>query len=239
MLIFLKYPDYQGRGYFKKLANHLYNELKKDGFIGVFGFANQNSHYGFRKYLNWQDLAILNNFSVERTNFKTSIISQDIMSEHIVEELSEGIINRLENYYCSSASVILKRDAANLLWRFHKNPSNTYFVISHKIEDTEVSVIFKKYMNSIDVMEVFIKNEISEHNNNCFLLCIKTLLADYGNSINIWSNIYSNEHLLFEKIGFKKGAFSTYFGYIPFRNDIQEVFSIKNWHYRFCDSDVY
>jgi len=74
----MTHPEHQGKGYFKTLALDMYAKLKDDGYLGVFGFANQNSHYGFRKNLGWNDLTGLNNFSVNNNTFRTDLLKKDI-----------------------------------------------------------------------------------------------------------------------------------------------------------------
>lgn len=51
------HPDFQGRRLFTSLAQALYEHLESAGNALTYGFPNGNSHHGFVKYLNWQDLA--------------------------------------------------------------------------------------------------------------------------------------------------------------------------------------
>lgn len=44
------HPDYRGRGIFMKLLAYSVQELRKDGYAGIFGFANGNSYPGFKKF---------------------------------------------------------------------------------------------------------------------------------------------------------------------------------------------
>ena len=235
----MTHPNHQGRGYFKKLANSLYDKLKSEVYIGIYGFANQNSHYGFRKYLNWNDLAVLNNFTVKAIEFRGSLVSKDFNVTYSIEPISLETLKRVAGYSYSETGISISRDYSNLKWRFLDNPSNHYYSLSINIDTIEVLVIFKKYLNSIDIMEVFYNTQDIDLKNTYLMLGFNHFLSKNYDKINIWSNLYSKEHLTLEKHGFKKEGFSTYFGFIPFTTDHKEVLDIKNWHYRFCDSDVY
>jgi hypothetical protein len=87
-------------------------------------------------------------------------------------------------------------------------------------------------------MEVFYKESIITAHQTILGSAIKYLVTKYERPLNIWSNLYDDEHLYLEKIGFQESVFNTYFGFIPF-NDSKEFFDIKNWHFRLYDSDVF
>ena len=65
-LMTMTHPEFAGQGLFIKLASALFNNLKEDNFTSVYGFANSNSHYGFRKYLSWHDLMPMYNMQSMR-----------------------------------------------------------------------------------------------------------------------------------------------------------------------------
>ena len=48
----MTHPQYGGKGIFSKLAENLYKRLTEEGYTMVWGFPNNNSHYGFNKNLN-------------------------------------------------------------------------------------------------------------------------------------------------------------------------------------------
>jgi GNAT superfamily N-acetyltransferase len=235
----MTHPEHQGKGYFKKLAKALYSELDGKGYIGVYGFANQNSHYGFRKYLNWQDLSVLNNFGVNNGDFRSFLLSSTKKPEISTSELSIDCLKKINSFSFTEKPVLISRDFKNLKWRFYDNPSNQYYSLNIKVESTELIVIYKKYMNSVDVMEVFYNSDNEELKYFSLMKGFEYLFKNGFERINIWSNLYSFEHLILEKFGFKKEGFSTYFGFIPLKDKFEELLDVKNWHFRFTDSDVY
>ena len=86
-------------------------------------------------------------------------------------------------------------------------------------------------------MDVFCDDR--NQGNQLSLYAFEYLFAKNVEQINIWSNLYSDEHLMLEKIGFQNTNFSTYFGVILFNTKFKKILSIKNWYYSFFDSDVY
>ena len=233
----MTHPDFRRRGYFKKLAQNLFDNLKAEGFIGVFGFANHNSHYGFRKYLNWQDLSSLNLFQVKASDFRNIKIKENNITFKI-EKITDKILENIPNLQSTDEKTIhLKRDNFNIKWRLKNNPSNSYKVQVGKKNNKIVSLLFfKEFKDEIDVMEIFYNNDI----NNAVLLsnCMSNLISTTNATINLWSNLHSDEHINLEKQGFQETGFNTYFGVIPFTEN-KTILDYKNWHYRFIDSDIF
>jgi hypothetical protein len=235
----MTHPEHQGKGYFRLLANALYDHLQEQDYIGVFGFANQNSHYGFRKYLNWVDLSSLCNFVLTPATFRKPKVEQTTSMTFKQQPLESKIIQRLSNMFCSNAQVIPSRDYNNLKWRLVDIPTKNYFTAEVTYEEQQLVIIFKTFEGSLDIMEVFYTDSKAAKNPNLLHYAVDQLLREAKGGLNIWSNLYSDEHLLLEKIGFKNTSFSTYFGVIPFRQAPNELLNISNWHFRFYDSDVY
>lgn len=232
----MTHPDYQGKGYFKLLANAMYDELKKDNFIAVYGFANSNSHYGFRKYLNWKDLSILNIFKLKKEDFRGFLIKKST-------SLKISILENIDFTTCELNNILKKkthisRDKEDLNWRLKENPNNTYQILEAKTNTVSMKIIFKSYKNEIDIIEVFDNCADSSEYELFLTNSIHYLMETVAETINLWSNLHDLEHLFLEKIGFKEDAFNTYFGIIPLKN-VNKLDNIKNWHYRFYDSDIF
>jgi hypothetical protein len=69
--------EYRGNPFtFKKLAKHIYGQMKKDGISFVFGFPNDNVYLVRKKILKWKDIGKLNyyilpiNIGVIKTKLK-------------------------------------------------------------------------------------------------------------------------------------------------------------------------
>jgi len=231
----MTHPDYRGKGYFTMLANALYEQLKINGYLGVYGFANANSHYGFRKHLNWQDLAMLNIFKVKPETFRGSRLNMENI-EFSVHDFEPAHLDGIENMSVSDAAVMVNRNRDNYIWRLGDIPTQNYqTLIIKKNNKIAARVFFKFYGEEIDIIEFLYSKENKE---DLLLNGIFFLIKEYNMSVNIWSNLHSNEHLILEKHGFEETAFNTYFGIIPLQeNSLMSDF--KNWHFRFYDSDIF
>lgn len=233
----MTHPSCQGRGYFKLLAKAMYEQLKEDGFIAVYGFANSNSHYGFRKYLNWKDVSILNIFKVKKENFRDFLVRKDNELEFV---LSNDL--NLENCELNQRwkhKKHISRNVSHLNWRLKEIPNNTYQILEAKKGDTFMKIVIKRYQDEIDIIEIFDNCTDSQSyelfltNTIHYLICFQK-----GEAINIWSNLHDFEHLILEKIGFQEDSFNTYFGVIPL-DKTHDLTNIRDWYYRFYDSDIF
>ena len=96
--------------------------------------------------------------------------------------------------------------------------------------------IYKKSHNEIDIMEFFYQKNHIENTNMLLVKGVNHIIKKLNSKVNLWLNLFSDEHLILEKYGFNETNFVSYFGVIPFRDNV-EMMPIKNWHFRFCDSD--
>ncbi|MBS4014242.1 MAG: GNAT family N-acetyltransferase [Bacteroidetes bacterium] len=235
------HPSYQGRGYYKEINNLLHKQLKKEGYKLCFGFANHNSHYTYKKHLGWTDLAVLSFMTkkVAQDDKKTAIQeSSDVKFQ--IKPLCEKSILRMKNFVVTHKPIQLARTENFLKWRLLINPTNRYFTVEVKYRNSvSAYMVFKKNnYNNIDIMEFFVDAENFKIKEFMLVEAIRFLEEAEKCNLNIWSNLYSEEHLELEKIGFRESEFSCYFGVINFSNN-SEIENIKNWHYRFIDSDIF
>lgn len=234
----MTHPDHQGKGYFKQLAAKLYDELKADGFDGIVGFANHNSHYGFKTHLGWKDLSALMLFQSD----KNSSTIQTLKSVSFVDsELNAESLSKLQNFKCTHAGKLrFNRNTEWLKWRLIDIPNKKYRVLFQvENNNTVAATVYKVYGTEIDVMEHFNTAEITESEKLRIEYSIGFFQNQYKGVINLWSNIHDQEHLVLEKLGFKETSFSTYFGIIPFTERSEALTNFSKWHFRFIDSDVF
>ena len=232
-------PQFKGKGYFKTLAIELFKKLKQNKFIAVYGFANHNSHYGFRKHLNWNDLESLNIFKTNEKLFRFNLSKNLNNYTFRDSEITHQDIRIAQKMTFKSNKIYLLRDINNLNWRLTQNPSQKYFVMKIIKKNNIIGLIFYKlHIGNIDIMEYFYLPTFDEEKYNIFGAGIKFLLNFYKSEINIWSNLYTEEHIVLEKMGFIESNFNSYFGIIPL-TDCNEILDIKNWHFRFIDSDIF
>ncbi len=233
----MTHPDYTRRGYFKLLATNLFEDLRKDDFIGVYGFANTNSHHGFKKNLGWKDLAALNMFSLVKDDFNKELLEHEVQYTLKNSILSRDDLLAIDELNFTDSSIHLSRSKGWLNWRLIENPNNDYYSLKiYGDSDLRGVVIYKKYLKSIDIMEIFYKNKINKF--EMLNIAINHLLTQDTLNLNCWANLQSDEYSMMEKVGFKEGEFNTNFGIIPFIKN-EKLLDVKNWHYRFIDSDVF
>jgi hypothetical protein len=228
----MTHPEYGGKGLFAKLEVALHSRLlDKKGFKFLFGFANHNAHRIHRKHAGWKDLFILNNFYVESAKLIAKRPNSFKYTFKVIRA-KDYKLPKDNTYIVSHSEFQFARSVDFLAWRLN-DPRNTYQIMEVSIgAKPEGLILFKEYGGSIDIMEVIY---FSQSCNFDMLAEGLFELADKKNGLYIWSNLYSDEHVFLESLGFQERDFNTYFGYISngFELDREKI------HFRFLDSDVY
>ena len=236
----MTHPDYQGRGLFSQLATLLFNTLNDKGFVGVYGFANINSHYGFRKNLGWKDISALNIFQLQKERFKGFLLKEGGTESNFLEkEIGKVKRETITEFVRTNNLIRLAVDYENFLWRFCDIPNQHYKAIERYVNDKLTGLlVFKEFGDEIDIMEFWSVYDDQKERALELVKSISFVIRKYQKNINIWSNIHSEEHIVLEKFGFREMCFNSYFGFIPFV-DAPEYLDVRNWHYRFTDSDIF
>lgn len=235
----LTHPSYQGQGLYSKIYRYAEETVRNLGYDCLIAFDNHNSHYPEVKYLNWRDIGLLTSFTIKWVDFLGVTVASD-GSAITAEIVDDNRLKAIGHYHTNNSKYAVQRDYEYLKWRFLKHPLNKYFTRTLSYgTDILACLIYKHYQeDSIDVMEVFYQNDDTREN----LLILGQLLGDLAReekkNINVWSNLTTAEHLFLEKIGFEERCFSAYFVCNPLKMD-HSILDMRNWHYRFMDSDVY
>lgn len=233
------HPDHQGKGYYLDLNNEMHNRLNQLGFQTIFGFANHNSHYVYRKYLDWMDIGLLTTFQLSAGKHKLFLDKHTGYTANAVP-VDDNLIKILGKYFVTTCAYHCSRVPEYLSWRVQANPYNKYSAIGVFNGSTMAAVaIYKEYDgHAADIMEIF-REDIVATDNAAMLKCICQFLIKAGfKKLNMWSNLHTEEHLELEKLGFIETSVTTHFGVIDFGKH-EGISDIHNWHYRFLDSDVY
>ena len=235
----MTHPNYQGKGLFKALANKMFDLLKSKGFIGVYGFANSNSHYGFRNSLGWKDISALNLFCLKNEDVKSTWFKNNLGLTFEIDEMINADLRITENFCRVQNKISAVFNSQVYQWRFIQIPNKTYkFIQAYTKNEVIGHLVFKEFGTQIDVMEYWYLENPEIDKDNLLIHIINRLNSTYSGGINFWSNLHSSEHLILEKFGFKETEFNSYFGFIPF-TDQPEFTQLENWHYRFTDSDIF
>lgn len=234
----MTHPNHQGKGLFKELATRLYAELSQDNYQCVFGFANANSHYGFRKNLGWKDLSLLTLITHTHPERLKGFSVPGIESE--CAPITNDDIEMMASMVSARNCVVPSRDQDILQWRFAQNPVNQYRVAWAKRGTQPLCiVVYKMFQGGADIMECFYHHD-HFGSESLFHSTLSSIILDGAETLSIWSNLHSEEHLSLEKMGFLETEFITYFGMIPLSPTAPpELHHYANWHYRFLDSDVF
>lgn len=234
----MTHPDYAGKGIFTELAEALYyEEKKKNQLAAVWGFPNNNSHYGFIKNLQWQNLEQIPVFSIETDRIKD-----------VPEDISIG--NSFSEKHIASASsnnfmVAIKRDAAYLNWRYRDNPTNKYLLFEGTfggLTSYAVAKMFTSFSDQskteIDIVEWETPSDISIQQQ--FLSAIKKHFFSASLSrMNMWLPLNDPRHIQLEKFGFRNLGPITYSGIRLLDPAMKAMQVSNNWHYNLGYSDIY
>lgn len=231
------HPDHQGKGLYSRMYNALIDKMISEKYQMLIGFDNHNSHYPEVKHLQWSDIAVLNSFSLRLQELSSS---QGPGFEEKIENkpLDELALRRMCAVWQSKGKIHVERSLPYLKWRLLDNPRNRYRAMMFTNSSTELNVIYKVFAaTEIDIMEMISPNPEADAS-VLVIGCFDEFRRLGFEQVNLWSNLFSSEHLALEKIGFKESGFSTYFVYRDLSGS-SNFSSYRDWHIRFLDSDVY
>lgn len=233
----MTHPSYRGKGIFPILAKSVYDKAFNNHSVSlIWGFPNNNSHYGFVKKLNWADylhipMLSLSNFdrlgAVQIEGFEIDDFSNWNLEAKITSSSGYMGINKTSRY---------------MNWRFIENPTTKYAAFSLG-KDSGEFLIYKKYINTssqnkeVDIVDFNIipdKNTTFQYINQL----LARLQGEKIEKVNIWVPLNSLNYQFFELIGFTPGEPVTYFGGLenPKRNSGLQP---SNWSFSMCYSDVF
>lgn len=237
----MTHPNYGGQGIFGTLAEALYNEqLQKNKLFSVWGFPNSNSHYGFIKNLQWENLEQIPFFSVSAEKIKD--ISGNIEWIRTFESSHENAYKKTTSDYV----VKVNKTKKFLNWRYVDNPIFNYHIFSLKeSEDCSWFVVTKSFPSptkpgfiDIDLVEICLPPDLTIINQ--ILGTIKTYYSKESiDKFNCWLPLNDKKHLLFEKAGFIPTSPVTYLGVRVMEKTAEPMADNSHWFYSLGDSDVY
>lgn len=228
----MTHPDYMGKGLFVKLANYVYKELERRGYVMVMGFPNKISNRTFLTKLEWKNI------------YEIPTMRMDLKKEKQKVEKSEEIIedNAFELDYsrCKDPSVIcVNKDSKYLKWRFFDKPNTEYTNYVLEREGHIMSrMVCKEYKNFLNIVDYSYEDITS------FEKMLKHVIShayELGKDrVTLWSHMGTDAHIVLEKNGFYNDLPITYFGANIFK-EIPGVdgYNFNNWDIHMCDDNVY
>jgi predicted N-acetyltransferase YhbS len=234
----MTHPDYAGRGIFKELAEALYStEKSANNLAAVWGYPNNNSHYGFLKNVQWKNLEQVPTFSID-----TKLIEE---TENQIQVGSGFGPRHAVGDSNANFKVQIKRDAAYLNWRYATNPVNEYVLFESEHEGEIHFVVAKKFGSfqeagkfEADILEWELPADLKIQQQ--FLSAIKNHFgASQLARVNMWIPLNDPRHIQLEKIGFRNLAPITYSGIRLLNPEFGSMLNVGNWHYNMGYSDIY
>ncbi len=234
----MTHPDYGGRGICGQLSDSLYAYLENDlGVKAIWGFPNNNSHYGFVKNLGWTDVGILHTLSIPADRIR-SASTQHLRAVPSFAPSDADVLSDASWHH----RVAVFRDLGYLTWRYQDKPAANYRIFEfgepgHGVMVTKLyPSAVSRDMYDINILEIALvdKGDLKE-----FIGEVVAAYSEKIDKVTIWQNLWHNDHLMLEKSGFIPSPPQTYLGVRSHEPIDTTVGNIRNWYYSFGDSDVY
>ena len=230
----MTHPEWQGKGAIVKLGKELYAHAESQGFACVWGFPNSRIHTLRNAMLGWSDIyevptMVLNLSSVDlrRLVLDGTVQRDDEFVLRYPPPLNDGLIR-------------VKRTREYLVWRYARNPINSYktFVLSRG-DSVSSYVVIKAYMNGIDLVDI---QQATPQEGRIILSHILKWCIDQGiHRVSCWAPTHHSLHAVLERFGFENAAPITYFGGRELAASVlpKDWLLYRKWFLQMGDSDVY
>ena len=236
----MTHPDFGGRGIFKALSLALYDDLEnKLGCKAIWGYPNNNSHFGFIKSLGWSNIAVIHTLGMEASQLK---INENKINSKVFENFSSDHSEFVQSKLAENFPVYIDRSQAYLNWRFVEKPAVAYKKFEFEHQGKKGVVVTKVYPSNqpnkfdLNIVECFMDDYSNLH--NCIDFIIKEYALEFAR-ITVWKNLFDKDHLEFEKNGFVPVAPQTYLGARIHSTMPASFENYKNWYTAMGDSDVF
>ncbi|MGV8995277.1 MAG: GNAT family N-acetyltransferase [Flavobacterium sp.] len=236
----MTHPDFGGRGIFKALSLALYDDLEnKLGCKAIWGYPNNNSHFGFIKSLGWSNIAVIHTLGMEANQLK---INENIINSKVFENFSSDHSEFVQSKLAENFPVYIDRSQAYLNWRFVEKPAVAYKKFEFEHQGKKGVIVTKVYPSNqpnkfdLNIVECFMDDYSNLH--NCIDFIIKEYALEFAR-ITVWRNLFDKDHLEFEKNGFVPVAPQTYLGARIHSRMPASFENYKNWYVAMGDSDVF
>ena len=236
----MTHPDFGGRGIFKALSLALYDDLEnKLGCKAIWGYPNNNSHFGFIKSLGWSNIAVIHTLGMEASQLK---INENKINSKVFENFSSDHSEFVQSKLAENFPVYIDRSQAYLNWRFVEKPAVAYKKFEFEHQGKKGVIVTKVYPSNqpnkfdLNIVECFMDDYSNLH--NCIDFIIKEYALEFAR-ITVWKNLFDKDHLEFEKNGFVPVAPQTYLGARIHSTMPASFENYKNWYTAMGDSDVF
>lgn len=228
-------PEYRGRGIFVDLAKRLYSHMEQLGYKSVLEFPNYISNPTLIKHLGRHTIYEIPTLKLILSDFIKEIESDQLI---LVDDEFEL------NYYPfkhRTKTIYLNKNREYLKWRYFQNPQNEYknFVILDDNRVVRSFLICKEYEEQLNIVDYCFYEE-------CDIEPLIFKGIEYAKKLNkesvtIWSQIGTDEHLFLQKLGFRNNYPITYFSGRLFSSSdaLHDFYDYRNWFVTMGDNNVY
>lgn len=242
----MTHPSFQGKGIFSTLSLELFDRIEREyGVNMVLGFPNKNSHYGLIKKIEWKDVSIVPNLSLNSDDLRKVELSTTL---HKIVNFDDTHETFIRDTICDLGfSVYVNRSKQYLNWRYRDCPINEYDCLEIIEDNILVGIVITKIFKfseasnpEIDIVEIICSSDLK---------IIQELLNHVSNfysnkafrdaNFNLWISLFDPRHLLMERLGFIPGLQLTYMCTKEFSKGLDKVSDYKNWYISMGDSDIY
>lgn len=236
----MTHPDYGGRGVFKQLSSALYEELENEmNCKAIWGYPNNNSHYGFVKSLKWSNIAVLHTLGISAKDVKSRNDSLQVIP---ISKFDQSHASFIHNKLDSNFKAYVRRDVNYLNWRYVEKPVTEYRRYQIESEYGKGIVVAKVYPSGsqnqfdLNIVECFLDSFENIHD------IIDYIMKDFNLSfsrVTIWKNLFDKDHLWLERNRFVPVLPQTYLA-ARIHQSMPDSFSdYRSWFTSMGDSDVF
>ena len=229
--------NYSGKGIMTKLATETYDKGRYELYKIVFTFVNNNSRHMFTKKLDFKELTVIKELTLEYKKKEIDVEGKIIK----INKFDEGFDSFFESQKNNLPKIRIPRISSYLNWRFIKNPITKYHC--YKIEDKNKIVgyfVISKYKDKCQIVDFLV-----EENEKYFAQIIKSSLKFCEDKkckkISLWVNRKLMFFRFLKSIGCYERSLEIYFC-VKTLNDLNDkvnYLEFDNWFITMSDSDVY
>lgn len=224
------HPDFQGKGFFKKLTLKALEDVQENQETFVFNTPNDKSRPGYLK-MGWVIVDTLPIAIVPTIMyiFLKKIINTNQIETNRLEELCE-----IHNKVLSEKNIIFTpKSVSYLKWRFENNPMQKYKVVSTNDSYVAMYIKERRFFKELRVVEVISTNQ------NFVEKEIRSAIISYAVQNRCWIITLANKNLFTFRLFGKFGPKFTFKALTKNGSFINKALNIQNWKYSLGDLELF